>query len=197
MDAKLFLAYLPWLRAPEYKIFQLGLINTNYSKQLEKDTTPLKRAEPIHLEDAPSNIQSLFSEYSLQNLRFLNGTNFWPEPQRLEQGWGFADMSEVNLVVAADGKVEAYWAHPIKDIPGSTDCICALANSLEGYLEALFCAQFNTDTFIRGFPDEDPIRFKKTILVAKQCALIAGGYEYYDFWAGLLGLPHTDTIPES
>ena len=143
------------------------------------------------------DLQRLFADDDLRNLNFIGGTFFWSEPRKLEQGWGFADMSEVNLVVAADGKVEAYWAHPIKDIPGSTDCICALANSLEGYLEALFCAEFQRSVFIRGFPDEDPVRFKKTILVAKQCALIAGGYEYYDFWAGLLGLPDTDTIPES
>ena len=172
-------------------------LSPDYELSEIKLTSPIKRSSPLTWPDCPSNLQRLFADDDLRNLNFIGGTFFWSAPQKLEQGWGFADMSEVNLVVAADGKVEAYWAHPIKDIPGSTDCICALANSLEGYLEALFCAQFQRLVFIRGFPDEDPVRFKKTVLVAKQCALIAGGYEYYDFWAGLLGLPDTDTIPES
>ena len=86
-------------------------------------------------------------------------------------------MSEDNLAVAPDGKVEAYWAYPIKDVPGSTDSICTLANSLESYLEALFCARLQRSVFIRGFPDEDPVRSNKTVPVAKQCALIAGGYD--------------------
>ena len=123
-------------------------------------------------------------------------TSFWSEPKKLEQGWAFADMSEVNIVVAPSGRVEAYNAHPIRGMPGATDCLGVLAKDLESYLEALFYAQFNATHFISGFPDEDPILYQKTVLVAKHCALMAGGYEYYDFWAGILGLPFSETVPE-
>jgi hypothetical protein len=195
MDAELFLEYLPWLRQPKYLSKMLGL-SSNYDEWLVKDTTPVRRVHAIKLVDAPTSIQVLFSENSLENLRFINGISFWSEPKQLDQGWGFADMSEVNLVVAPSGLVEAYNAHPIRDMPGATDCLGVLAKDLESFLEALFCAQFNQSTFLRGSPDENPIQHEKTVLVAKHCALIAGGYEYYDFWAGLLGLPPTETVPE-
>jgi hypothetical protein len=81
-------------------------------------------------------------------------------------------------------------------MPGATDCLGVLANDLESYLEAMLHGQMNATHFISGFPDEDPILFEKTVLVAKHCALIAGGYEYYDFWAGILGLPPTEDVPE-
>jgi hypothetical protein len=195
MDAQLFLEYLPWLRQPKYLSKILGL-SSNYDEWLVKDTTPVKRVNAIKLPDAPTSLQVLFSENSLENLRFINGISFWSEPKKLEQGWGFADMSEVNLVVASSGTVEAYNAHPIRGMPGATDCFGVLAKDLASFLEALFCAQFNQGTFLRGSPDENPTQYEKTVLVAKHCSLIAGGYEYYDFWAGLLGLPPTDTVPE-
>ena len=165
----------------------LGL-SANYDEWLIKDTTPVRRTNPIKLLDAPTSIQMLFAENSLENLHFINGISFWSEPKPLEQGWGFADMSEVNLVVAPSGTVEAYNAHPIRGMPGATDCLDVLAKDLESFLEALFCAQFNQSTFLRGSPDENSIQYEKTVLVAKHCALIAGGYEYYGFWAGLLGV---------
>jgi hypothetical protein len=203
MDIKLFLAYLPWLRLPEY-YFEMrrgtgGWDEANIFNAIardKKDTTPIKRDSSLALPDAPVPIQLLYSEQDLKNQNFIGGTFFWSEPKKLDQGWGFADMSEVNLVVAPSGQVEAYAAHPIRGMPGATDCLGVLAKDLESYLEALFYAGFNKSHFISGFPDEDPILFEKTVLVAKHCALIAGGYEYYDFWAGLLGLPPTDTVPE-
>lgn len=203
MNVKLFLAYLPWLRVPDYyyemKRGLEGWDEENISNGIawgKKDTTPIKRIAPLELLDAPVSIQLLFSESNLKNLIFIGGIAFWADPLKLEQGWGFADMSEVNLVVAPSGMVEAFDAHPIRDMPGALDCLGVLAKDLESFLEALFCAQFNQSTFLRGVPDENPIQYEKTVLVAKHCALIAGGYEYYDFWAGLLGLPPTDTVPE-
>jgi hypothetical protein len=195
MDAKLFLEYLPWLRQPRYLSKMLGL-STNYDEWLVKDTTPVRRTNAIKLLDAPTSIQMLFAENSLENLHFINGISFWSDPKQLEQGWGFADMSEVNLVVAPSGKIEAYNAHPIRGMPGATDCLGVLAQDLESFLEALFCTQFNQSHFLRGSPENSVNQYEKTVLIAKHCALIAGGYEYYDFWAGLLGLPPTDTVPE-
>jgi len=83
-----------------------------------------------------------------------------------------------------------------KELDGESQFLGAQAKDLESFLEALLYAQMNCTHFIPGFPDEDPILYQKTVLVAKHCALIAGGYEYYDFWAGILGLPHTETVPE-
>lgn len=203
MNIKLFLEYLPWLRVPDYyyemKRGTEGWDEENISNGIawgKSNTTPLKRSSPLALLDAPEAIRMLYSEHDLRNQNFIGGVFFWSEPKPLEQGWGFADMSEVNLVVAPSGTVEAYNAHPIRGMPGATDCLGMLAKNLESFLEALFCAEFNQSTFLRGSPDENPIQYEKTVLVAKHCALIAGGYEYYDFWAGLLGLPPVDTMPE-
>lgn len=162
-----------------------------------RSTTPIPRESKNHFDGAPAELQKLFGEHDLGQLDFLPGTFFWSEPKRLDQGWGFADMSEVNLVVAPSGRVEAYAAHPIRGMPGATDCLGVLAKDLESYLEALFFAQFNKTHFISGFPDEDPILFEKTVLVAKHCALIAGGQDYYYFWAGALGLPPENAEPPS
>jgi hypothetical protein len=203
MDIKLFLEYLPWLRVPDYyyemKRGQQGWDEENISNGIareKRDTTPLTRNSPLPLLNAPESIRMLYSDHDLRNQNFIGGMSFWSEPRQLEQGWGFADMSEVNLVVAPSGQIEAYAAHPIRGMPGATDCLGVLAKDLESYLEALFYGHFNRSHFLYGFPDEDPILFEKTVHVAKHCALIAGGYEYYDFWAGLLGLPPTDTVPE-
>jgi hypothetical protein len=203
MDVKLFLEYLPWLRKPDY-YYEMkrgieGWDEENISNGIawgQRNTTPIKRSSLLALLDAPAPIQLLYSAHDLRNQNFVGGTFFWSEPKKLDQGWGFADMSEVNLVVAPLGQVEAYAAHPIRGMPGATDCLGILAKDLESYLEALFCAGFNKTHFISGFPNENPILFEKTVLVAKHCALIAGGYEYYDFWAGLLGLPPTETVPD-
>ena len=195
MDSKLFLEYLPWLREPAYRLELDGLSSGDYAKRVEKITTPKLRSAAIQLPGVPIELQKLYFNHDLHNIELLS-TFFWSEPKRLEQGWGFADMSEVNIVVAPSGQIEAYNAHPIRGMPGATDCLGLLAKDLESYLEALFCGQLNKTHFIHGFPDEDPILFQKTVLVAKHCSLIAGGYEYYDFWAGLLGLPPTDTVPE-
>ena len=164
MDAKLFLEYLPWLRQPTYLSKMLGL-SANYDEWLIKDTTPVRRTNPIKLLDAPTSIQMLFAENSLENLHFINGISFWSEPKPLEQGWGFADMSEVNLVVAPSGTVEAYNAHPIRGMPGATNCLDVLAKDLESFLEALFCAQFNQSTFLRGSPDKNSSSMKKQCLL--------------------------------
>ena len=203
MNATLFLAYLPFLRYPEERYLLLseqdGWNKEEISKALEwgiAGTTPLHRRIPLEIENLPSELISLYGNYNLEKIHMLAGTNFWSEPKKLEQGWGFADMSEANIVVAPSGRIEAYNAHPIRGMPGATDCLGVLAKDLESYLEGLFYAQFNKTHFISGFPDEDPIRYQKTVLVAKHCALIAGGYEYYDFWAGILGLPYSETVPE-
>jgi hypothetical protein len=203
MNSKLFLEYLPWLRVPDY-YFEMkrgldGWDEDNISNGIEwgkRVTTAIPRSASLLLQNAPAPIQSLFSDYSLKNLSFIGGITFWSEPTKLDQGWGFADISEVNIVVAPSGTVEAYGAHPIRGMPGAIDCLGVLAKDLESFLEALFCSQFNQSTFLRGSPDQNSIQYEKTVLVAKHCALIAGGFEYYDFWAGLLGLPPADAVPE-
>lgn len=187
MDAELFLEYLPWLREPRRKLERKGLA-FSYQETIMTRTSPIKRDRLIEIRGAPDALQALFIENDLRNIELLH-TFFWCEPKKLEQGWGFADMSEVNIVVAPSGRIEAYNAHPIRGMPGATDCLGVLAKDLESYLEALFYGQFNSTHFTSGFPDEDPVLYQKTVHVAKVCALIAGGYEYYDFWAGLLGLP--------
>lgn len=202
MDVKLFPRYLPWLLLPEHwyvsKIDTPGWSKEDVQEYIERHKKQYilpKKSTATQLQDAPSNLQDLFSEFDLSKLNLM-WTFFWDSPKKLDQGWGFADMSEVNLVVAPSGRIEAYNAHPIRDMPGQTDCLGVLAKDLESYLEALFCAGFNKTHLIPGFPDEDPVLFEKTVLVAKHCALIAGGYEYYGFWAGLLGLPPTEKVPE-
>ena len=195
MDAKLFLAYLPWLREPAYRLELDGLSSGDYAKRIEKITTPKVRSATIELLDAPIELRNLYANHDLHNIELLS-TFFWSEPKKLEQGWGFADMSEINIVVAPSSRIEAYNAHPIRGMPGATDCLGVLEVNLEAYLEALFYGQFNKTHFISGFPDESPTLYQRTVLVAKHCALIAGGYEYYNSWAGLLGLHPADTVPE-
>ncbi len=194
MDVKLFLEYLPWLREPHGKLEASGLLG-DYEKTNIKRTTPSKRLQRFNPPELPQSLGELYADYNLESLHML-WTSFWAEPKQLEQGWGFADMSEVNIVVAPSGKIEAYQAHPVRGMPGATDCLGVLAKDLESYLEALFYAQFNKVHFISGFPDEDPILYKKTVLVAKHCALIAGGEEYYPIWASIIGLPPTDTAAQ-
>lgn len=202
MDVKLFPQYLPWLLRPEYW-YESKLGTPGWSEQDVRESIDerknefkfLRKSTHPQFQDAPSNLQDLFSEFDLSKLNMM-WTFFWDAPKKMEQGWGFADMSEVNIVVAPSGRVEAYAAHPIRGMPGSTDRLGLLAQDLESYLEALFYAQFNKIHFISGFPDEDPILLKKTVLVAQFCALIAGGDEYNDFWAGLLGLPPSNTVQE-
>jgi hypothetical protein len=202
MDVKLFIEYLPWLRKPKYYYTSKGGLDGWDKDEIEKalawrieNTTPIKRAAVLSLPDAPAELQALFAEHDLSSIDML-WTTFWSEPKRLSEGWGFADMSETNIVVAPSGRIEAYNAHPIRGMPGATDCLGMLAEDLESYLEAMLYGQMNATHFISGDPNEDPILYQKTVLVAKHCALIAGGYEYYDFWAGVLGLPRTEKVPE-
>lgn len=203
MDSKLFLEYLPWTRRPNYYFESKNGIDGWSEAEIAtgiaweaKDTTPLKRSKALEIPDAPADLQKLYIENDLGNISFVAGISFWSEPKKLAQGWGFADMSEVNIVVALSGQIEAYNAHPIRGMPGATDCLGVLAKDLQSFLGALLCAQLNQSHFLYGFPDEDPILFQKTVLVAKHCTLIAGGDEYYDFWAGILRLPPTDTMPQ-
>ena len=201
MDPMLFAEYRPWLRMPSHyyisKREKKEWPDSDVAEVLtgqEIEYAVPTRKNTINLEGAPYQLQKLFSRYDLGTVCML-WTYFWSEPRQLDQGWGFADMSEVNIVVAPSGRIEAFNAHPIRGMPGATDCLGVLAKDLESYLEALFYGQFNKIHFISGFPAEDPILLEKSVLVAKHCALIAGGYEYYDFWAGLLGLPPTDSVP--
>lgn len=202
MDVKLFVEYLPWLKKPEYYYTsKTGVDGWSEDEVAEailgqvKDKTPQRRETPLDLVDAPMHLRRLYAEYDLGNVYML-WTSFWREPKKLEQGWGFADMSETNIVLAPSGQIEAYNAHPIQGMPGANDCLGVLARDLESYLEAMLYGQMNATHFISGFPDADPVLYEKTILVAKHCALIAGGYEYYDFWAGILGLPPSASVPE-
>lgn len=203
MDIKLFPRYLPWLQEPEFaftsKVGLSGWTEQDVKEGLirQKDRyNLLSRTTEFTSKDVPGSLKDLFGEYDLSKLNMM-WTFFWDEPKKVEQGWGFADMSEVNIVVVPSGRIEAYNAHPIRDMPGSTDCLGVLAKNLESYLEALFFAQFNKIHFIRGFPDEDPVLSKKTLLIAKLCALIAGGDEYYPFWSGLLGVSSSETSPNN
>ncbi|MBS3960644.1 MAG: hypothetical protein KGZ61_02240 [Sandarakinorhabdus sp.] len=121
MDVKLFIEYLPWLRTPEYDFRSKNGMDGWDKDEIEKaiawdikGTTPIKRAAPLSLPDAPVKLQNLYAEHDLANISFLAGISFWSEPRKLLEGWGFADMSEVNIVVAPSGRIEAYNAHPIK-----------------------------------------------------------------------------------
>ncbi len=198
MDPKLFTEYLPWLKKPHFfyssKLRGSNWIEENVDSAISRDNKEYglhMNNRDIDLSQCPASLQRLYAEYDLRHVIML-WTTFWPEPKKLDQGWGFADMSEVNIVVSASDQIEAYAAHPIRGMPGATDCLGVLAKNLELYLEALFCGAMNAHHFISGFPDEDPVLFEKTTLVAKHCALIAGGDEYYPFWAGVLGLPPPD-----
>lgn len=197
MNPELFIDYLPWLRMPKkyYELKGWADEEIQYALMMRSlHTTPSPRGDNYSI-NHPS-LDKLYKTGSLETLSLIGGTSFWKTPKKLEQGWGFADMSEVNIVIAPSGQIEAYNAHPIRGMPGATDCLGVLAQNLESYLAALFYAQFNKSHFISGFPDENPILYEKTVLVAKHCALIAGGYAFYDFWAGILGLPYSDTVPE-
>lgn len=200
MDVKLFPKYLPWLQEPEFcftsKLDTLEWTEEDVREGIERQKRQFnlpQKTTTSEQQGIPSNLRDLYSEYELGKLNMM-WTFFWEAPKKIDQGWGFADMSEVNIVIAPSGQIEAYNAHPIRGMPGATDCLGLLAKDLESYLETLFFTQFNKIHFISGFPDEDPILFKKTVLVAKHCALIAGGDAYYGFWAGLLGLPRDEGV---
>ncbi|MEN9479707.1 MAG: hypothetical protein RLZZ298_1102 [Pseudomonadota bacterium] len=202
MDVRLFLEYLPWLRKPDYyyksKNGSGGWTEQEITEAIASqalDKTAIKRSSRLNIETAPEVMQLLYAEHSLGNVHML-WTNFWSEPRELLEGWGFADMSEANVILVPSGRVEAYNAHPIQELHGESQLLGVLARDLESYLEAMLYGALNAIHFISGFPDEDPILYEKTVLVAKHCALIAGGYEYYDFWAGILGLPYSETVPE-
>jgi hypothetical protein len=202
MDVKLFLEYLPWLRMPDYyfqsKIGTDGWDAEGVARAIEwskKDTSPIKRDASILLADAPPSLRKLYAENDLRHIQLLS-TFFWSEPKQLGQGWGFADMSEINIVVAPSRKIEAYLAHPVRDMPGATDCLGVLAKDLESYLEALLYAQLNQSHFLKNFLDDDAPPYPRAVLVAKHCALIAGGEEYYPIWANIIGLPPTDAAPQ-
>ncbi|GAB1433977.1 hypothetical protein MASR2M32_01850 [Sphaerotilus sulfidivorans] len=203
MNANLFVEYLPWLRSPRY-YYALKEIQEGWTKDDVEDalqyaverTSPIERGNSSFSEDIPSELRDLYGGRSLEKISLIGGISFWSEPKKLNQGWGFADMSEVNFVVAPAGRIEAFAANPIRGMPGATDCLGVLAKDLGSCLEALLYAQLNRSHFLRGFPDENPILFERTVLVAKHCALIAGGYEYYDFWAGIMGLPPEKAEPQ-
>lgn len=196
MNVKLFVEYLPWLRSPRYYYTimetQEGWTKDDVENALQyaiERTSPIERGDSTISTDIPTELRDLYGGRSLERISLIGGILFWSEPKKLDQGWGFADMSEVNLVVAPSGRIEAFAANPIRGMPGATDCLGVLAKDLGSCLEALLYAQLNRSHFLRDFPDESPVVFERTELVAKHCALIAGGYKYYDFWAGILGLP--------
>jgi hypothetical protein len=185
MDPKLFLEYLPWLRKPDLLCRRRG-----YEPEYpDAYTSPKPRAAPMDLTDAPAAVRELYADHDLTNVHML-WTSFLKEPKRVQQGWHIAQMSETMIVVAeGTGRIEAYTQYPIPGMPGGADCLGLLARDLESYLEALLCGQMNKAHFAPGFPDEDPVLRAKTEHIARLCSLIAGGDEYYDFWAGVLGLP--------
>jgi len=159
-----------------------------------RSTTPKKRESALDLPQAPENLKRMYRDHELGELQML-WTYFWDTPRELSEGWGFADMSETNIVLTPSGRVEAYNAHPIQALHGDSHFLGALAISLECFLEAMLFGQMSKTHFVPGFPDEDSLLHEKTVLIAKHCSLIAGGYEYYDFWAGILGLPPMEGIP--
>lgn len=194
MYAKLFLDYLFLLRKPESFFLEKNGIDGWDKQQIAdaistqvKRTTPIIRDKSLDTKGMPDDLVRLYGNHDLGNIHML-WTSFWSEPKKLKEGWGFADMSETNIVLVPDGRIEAYNAYPIRAIHGESQFQGALAQDLDSYLEAMLYGAMNTHHFISGFPDANPILFEKTVLVAKICALMAGGDEYYDFWAETLGL---------
>lgn len=187
MDVKLFLEYLPWLRKPR-RYSELKNLGVDYDEVLVCDTTPKPRTSPLDLSEAPDAIQALYGEFDLSSIHML-WTSFHDKPKKVQEGWVFADMSETIIVMVPSGRIEAYNAHPIRAIHGDSQFLGALAKDMESYLEALLCGAMNKEHFSPGFADEDPFVKAKLEPIAQLCTVIAGGEEYYDFWAGLLGLP--------
>ena len=186
MDAKLFLAYLPWLREPDYSI-ELNGLDAGYAQTLMEYTTPIPRLTPLRLANAPKQIQALYVDTDLSKIHML-WTRFLIEPKLLPQGWHFAQMDETLIVMAnGSGRVEAYEEHPIRAIYGESHFLGVLAKDVDSYLEALLCGALNVMHFSPGFADQPGVK-EKLEPIAKLCSAIAGGDEYYDFWAGLLGL---------
>jgi hypothetical protein len=152
-----------------------------------RDTTPSLRPEPLALDvDTPIEIIELFKNQDLSCVNML-WTSFLEKPNRVLEGWHFATMSETMIVQTPLGSIEAYNLHPIFAIHGDSQFLGALAKDMESYLEALLCGAMIGKHFSPGFADEPGVK-EKLEPIAKLCSVIAGGDEYYDFWAGLLGL---------
>lgn len=185
MDVKLFFEYLPWLRKPE-RYSELKGLDASYAESITHNTTPIPRTVPLNLLQAPIQVQTLYTDYDLSNIHML-WTSFLPEPNQVKEGWHFAQMSEAMIVMTPQGRIEAYNEHPIRAIHGDSQFLGDLAKDMESYLEALLCGAMTGMHFVPGFADQPGVKEKLEPL-AKLCAAIAGGDEYYDFWAGVLGL---------
>lgn len=185
MNVKLFFEYLPWLKMPDYYGVLKGL-GDDFPEDEKRRTTPLIRKKVLDLSQAPVQIQNLYAEYDLSNIHML-WTSFLPEPNQVKEGWHFAQMSEAMIVMTPQGRIEAYNEHPIRAIHGDSQFLGDLAKDMESYLEALLCGAMTKMHFAPGFADQPGVKEKLEPL-AKLCAAIAGGDEYYDFWAGVLGL---------
>ncbi|KAA0889984.1 hypothetical protein [Pusillimonas sp. ANT_WB101] len=185
MNAKLFFSYLPWLRLPKEVILQRGL-EEDYDEEQIVETSPFKRPQPLPLDGAPGEILELFQNYDLSRINML-WTIFLPEPKKVLEGWQFATMSEARLVLVPSGRIEAYNDHPIKAIHGDSEYLGALAESMDAYLDAMICGAMIGKHFAPGFADDPGVK-EKLEPVVQLCTVLAGGPEYEDFWAGVLGL---------
>lgn len=185
MNGKEFLSYLSLLRLPEEVILQKGL-GTHFAKQQIIDTTPIKRARPLMLQDAPVEIQSLYRSYDLSSIQML-WTRFLPEPRQVPEGWHFATMAETRIVRVPAGRIEAYLDPPIRARHGDSQFLGVLAESLDTYLHAMLCGAMLGTHFAPGYGSQPGVR-KKLEPVVQLCILLAGGKAYEYHWAGTLGL---------
>jgi hypothetical protein len=186
MNAEKFFTYLPWLRLPEEAI-QQKMLDEDFSRSQISDTTPVKRQQPLPLNDAPREIQALYCDHDLSSICML-WTIFLAKPRKVAEGWHFATMAEARIVLVPSGRIEAYNNHPITDLHGDSEFLDKLAESMDAYLNALTCATMLGKHFIPGYADEPGVQSKLEAL-AQLCTNLAGGKDYEDFWSSVLGLP--------
>ncbi|TEA79591.1 hypothetical protein [Allopusillimonas ginsengisoli] len=85
------------------------------------------------------------------------------------------------------GRIEAFGDCSAEITDGDQCFAGPLAVSMEAYLEALFCGTLFRRHFATGFSDQPQTR-QKLEPVVQLCANLAGGKEYQNLWARILGL---------
>lgn len=187
MNAKRFFSYLHLLCLPKEVVSQKGLGNEFHGQQLAR-TDIFRRTTPLVLDDAPEDIQALFRDYDLSFLNML-WTTFLPEPTKVPEGWHFANILLNRVVRVPCGRIEAFNDRSLETTEGDHQFTGTLAVSMDAYLDALFCGALFRKHFATGFADQPTTR-QKLEPVAQLCTVFAGGAQYEEFWAGVLGLRH-------